>query len=192
MLVYVCSSNPGKLKELEAAAGDKLQLARFPNLSAITPPEETGTTFEANARLKALYYSRLTTEAVLCDDSGLEVDALYGRPGVYSARFAGEGATDQDNNNLLLSELGNLAVRTARFVSVVALARTGKVMQMARGSVEGVILAAPRGTNGFGYDPLFFYPPLNRSFAELSAGDKLSVSHRGRAMRALLDDLQIR
>ena len=192
MLVYVCTSNPGKLNELEAAAGERLQLARFPNLAAIVPPEETGATFEENAKLKALYYSSLTDEAVLCDDSGLEVDALYGRPGVYSARFAGEGATDEDNNNLLLSELGNLAVRTARFVCLVALAQTGKVMRTARGSVEGVILAAPRGTNGFGYDPLFFYPPLNRSFAELSAAEKLSVSHRGRAVRALLDGLQIR
>lgn len=180
------------MKELEAAAAGGLQLEPFPNLRAIAPPEETGRSFEENAILKAVYYSDRTGEATLCDDSGLEVDALYGEPGVYSARFAGEGATDEDNNNLLLSKLGNLAVRTARFVCVVALARAGKVLKTARGSVEGLVLPAPRGTSGFGYDPVFLYPPLNRSFGELSAGEKLSVSHRGRAVRALLDQLQIR
>ncbi len=192
MVVYICTSNSGKMKELETAVEGRLQLKAFPNLSTIAPPEETGKTFEENAILKAVYYSSLTGEATLCDDSGLEVDALYGDPGVYSARFAGEGATDEDNNNLLLSKLGNVAVRTARFVCVVVLARAGKMLSTGRGSVDGRILPAPRGTGGFGYDPLFLYPPLNRSFAELSAEEKLSVSHRGRAVGSLLHAMQIR
>ena len=190
MLVFACTSNAGKLNELLAAVkkgGQTLfDLKVLPGLSSLVTPEETGATFEENAVLKAQYYSGFTDAAVLCDDSGIEVDALYGAPGVLSARYAGPGASDQDNNNLLLSTLSNAAVRTARFVCVVALARSGVVLQTARGSVEGEILPMPRGQGGFGYDPLFCYPPLRKSFAELAPNEKLAVSHRGQAMKALL------
>lgn len=185
MLLYVCTTNPGKLRELKAAAESSFEVASLPQLATVRVPEETGSTFEENAVLKARYYSQFTDDLVLSDDSGLEVDALYGAPGVFSARFAGDGATDEDNNNLLLSRLGNVAVRSARFRCVVAVARTGDLICTAHGVVEGEILAAPRGDRGFGYDPLFFYPPLHRSFGELEAEEKLLVSHRGLAMRAL-------
>jgi XTP/dITP diphosphohydrolase len=191
MKIYVCSSNPGKLREiLLAAEGSEFDIQPLPDLQSIAPPEETGSTFEENASQKAIYYSRFTSEIVLADDSGLEVDALYGAPGVFSARYSGPDAADEDNNNMLLRNLGHTTARSARFVCVVALARAGNVLTIARGSVEGEILRAPQGTYGFGYDPLFFYPPLHRSFAELTAEEKLFVSHRGKALRALFEKLQ--
>ena len=191
MKIYACSSNSGKLREiLLAASGTNFEIAPLPNLKDIAPPEETGLTFEENASLKALYYSRFTPEMVLADDSGLEVDALGGAPGVHSARYFGPNATDEDNNRLLLRNLGSTADRSAHFVCVVALARIGQILTTARGSVEGVILHAPQGANGFGYDPLFFYPPLERSFAELTPDEKLLISHRGKALRALFGKLQ--
>lgn len=187
MLLYACSTNPGKIAEFELAARlsrhDGIEIQSLPDLSAIAAPEETGATFEENAVLKALYYSRFTREHVFADDSGLEVDALGGEPGVYSARYAGTGATDSANNELLLRRLHAQLNRGARFVCVLALAREGKLLLTAAGSVEGEILEAPRGAGGFGYDPLFFYPPLNQSFAELAPETKFSVSHRGHALR---------
>jgi XTP/dITP diphosphohydrolase len=190
MDIYVCSSNGGKLREiLLAASGKNFSITPLPNLKNITPPEETGSTFEENASLKAVYYSRFTPEAVLADDSGLEVDALHGAPGVLSARYSGLNATDEDNNSLLLGNLRDTTARSARFVCVVALARAGKILSSARGSVEGEILVVPRGSSGFGYDPLFYYPPLERSFAELRSDEKLSVSHRGKALRTLFEKL---
>jgi XTP/dITP diphosphohydrolase len=186
MRVHICSSNPGKLQEiLLAAGGTDFEISPLPGLKNITPPEETGETFEENAALKAVYYSHFTPEIVLADDSGLEVDALGGAPGVRSARYSGPNATDADNNHLLLRNLGSATARSARFVCVVALARAGEILRTARGTAEGEILQAPRGANGFGYDPLFFYPPLDRSFAELTSDEKLFVSHRGKALRAL-------
>ncbi len=188
MKIYVCSSNPGKLREiLLAASGTGFDIQPLPNLKNITPPEETCSTFEENAALKAVGYSRFTPEIVLADDSGLEVDALGGAPGVWSARYSGPDATDEDNNNALLRNLGNATVRSARFVCGAALARAGEILAIARGTVEGEILPAPRGANGFGYDPLFFYPPLRRGFAELTADEKQRVSHRGKALRALFE-----
>jgi XTP/dITP diphosphohydrolase len=194
MTLYVCSGNVGKQREFEIAAreiflGWSIKIQPLPDLRDIPAPEETGFTFEENASLKALYYCGFTTELVLADDSGLEVDALGGAPGVYSARYAGPGATDEDNNNALLRALKNSAIRTARFVCVIALARRGRLLLTARGTVEGVILSAPRGNGGFGYDPLFFYPPLGRSFAELSPDEKLAISHRGKALRSALSSL---
>ena len=188
MKIYVCSSNSGKLWEiLLAAKGTNFEIEPLPHLKSIVPPEETGRTFEENASLKALYYSRFTSEIVLADDSGLEVDVLGGAPGVWSARYSGPEATDEANNNTLLRNLGSATMRSAHFVCVVALARSGEILRTARGAVEGEILPAPQGTNGFGYDPLFFYPPLNRSFAELSPDEKLMASHRGKALRALFE-----
>ena len=193
MLIYACSSNSGKLNEFALAAQQSglsnLTIEPLPGLESIRPPEETGTTFEENAQAKAIYYSRFTGQIVLADDSGLQVDALYGAPGIYSARYAGPEATDEDNNNVLLRNLGATSQRTARFVCVLALARREEVLLITHGSVEGAILIAPRGSNGFGYDPLFFYPPSQRSFAELAAQEKFAVSHRGVALRRLFEQL---
>lgn len=182
MILYACSSNPGKLREFVLAG---LPIQTLPNLKAIPAPEETGATFEENAALKAVYYSQFTPDFVFADDSGLVVDALSGEPGVYSARYAGANATDAENNHLLLQRLDGRKARRARFVCAISLARTGNVITTVRGEVAGEILTSPRGTNGFGYDPLFFYPPRNCGFAELSAEEKFKVSHRGDAVRAL-------
>ena len=191
MILYLCSSNQGKLRELEhAAEGSGLEVRLLPNLGTIAPPDEHGCSFEENASSKAVYYSGFTDEAVLADDSGLEVDALYGAPGVYAARYAGGDATDADNINLLLANLGNTTARTARFACVLAMARNGALITTARGHVDGEILPMPRGANGFGYDPVFYYPPAQRSFAEMSADEKLAVSHRGRAMREMLNHIR--
>lgn len=185
--IYACSSNPGKLREFQLVATELgmtgFDLLTLPGLKAIEPPEEIGKTFEENARLKAVYYSKLTTEMVLADDSGLEVDALGGAPGVYSARYAGASATDQANNELLLRNMAGMPDRTARFVCAISLARQGAVLHTVRGSVEGQLLETASGGNGFGYDPLFFYPPLQCSFGELDDKRKFSVSHRGNALR---------
>lgn len=193
MTIYACSSNAGKLRELVSAARNAnlqdVTIAPLPDLEKIAAPQETGSTFEENASAKALYYSRFTAEPVLADDSGLVVDALNGAPGVHSARYAGPDATDEDNNNLLLRDLGTAAHREARFVCVLALAQQGRILAIERGIVEGVILSAPTGNGGFGYDPLFFYPPLNRSFAELTPEEKFRASHRGNALRALFEHL---
>lgn len=187
MLVYLCSSNTEKLKELSLVAQDSdLEVLPLPGLKEIAPPDETGTTFEANASQKALYYSQFTSELVVADDSGLEVDALGGAPGVLSARFAEPAASDANNNDLLLKRLGGSPLRTARFVCVVVAAKMGRLLFTARSHVDGEILAELQGRNGFGYDPLFFYPPFRRSFAELTPEEKLQVSHRGKAMRELL------
>jgi XTP/dITP diphosphohydrolase len=188
--LYACSTDPGKLKEFALAARSwhvpDLVIEPLPQLGHVAAPEETADSFEENARAKAIYYSAFTPELVFADDSGLEVDALGGAPGVISARYAGLGATDEANNALLLRNLGSATQRTARFVCVIALARAGEVLQTFRGTVEGEILETPRGVNGFGYDPLFYYPPLGCSFAELAPEEKFAVSHRGNALRALL------
>jgi XTP/dITP diphosphohydrolase len=184
MILYACSSNPGKLREF-ALAAPGVPIEPLPHLPDIPAPDETGSTFEENARLKAVYYSAFTPELVFADDSGLEVDALAGAPGVHSARYAGPNATDAENNALLLEALANAARRSARFVCFLALARQGQVLQIFRGAVDGEILPAPRGAGGFGYDPLFFYPPFDCSFAELAPEQKFAVSHRGNALRAL-------
>ena len=188
MLLYACSTNTGKLKEFELAATD-LTIEPLPILRTVPPPVENGTTFEENARIKAIYYSAFTQQLVFADDSGLEVDALGGAPGAISARYAGPHATDEANNALLLRNLESIAQRSGRFVCVIALARQGKVLQTFHGAVEGEILRAPRGTNGFGYDPLFYYPPFACSFAELAPEQKFAVSHRGIALRNLLNFL---
>jgi XTP/dITP diphosphohydrolase len=185
--LYACSSNPGKLAEFALASSEILPL---PGIRELAVPEESGATFEENAILKAVYYSRFTSELVFADDSGLEVDALAGAPGILSARFASPDATDVQNNDLLLERLANAEQRTARFVTVIALARSGELLHTSIGTVEGEILKAPRGANGFGYDPVFFYPPLGRSFAELPDPDKFAVSARGNALRALLARLR--
>jgi len=187
--LYCATTNPGKLREFRLAAerlGRKIEIATLPNLSSIDPVEETGETFEENAIRKAVYYSAHAPGPLFADDSGLEVDALGGEPGVRSARFAGPGATNEANNLLLLEKLRGVERRTARFVCVIALAEKGSLLATFRGVVEGEILHQARGNNGFGYDPLFFYPPFGCSFGELGGERKLLVSHRGQALRQLL------
>jgi XTP/dITP diphosphohydrolase len=187
MKIYYATGNAGKLREFRLA-GEVLgiDIEPLPDLSSIPAPEEDGATFEDNARLKAVYYSRLAPGPLFADDSGLEVDALGGEPGVYSARYAGPHVGDEANNRLLLERLGDRPDRTGRFVCVIALAEGGEVRQTFRGAVEGEILRAARGPGGFGYDPLFYYPPFGCSFAEVDGERKFDVSHRGRALRALL------
>jgi XTP/dITP diphosphohydrolase len=189
MIVYACSSNRAKLEELilagRASGNTNLRIEPLPGLQQIPAPIENGTSFEENASIKAKYYSALTEELVLADDSGLEVPALHGAPGIHSARYAGPNATDASNNDLLLRRLENQENRRARFVCSVALARAGEVLTTVRGSVEGEILTQPRGDRGFGYDPLFFYSPLDRTFAQLTREEKFAVSHRGHALRNL-------
>ncbi len=180
MTVFCGTSNPGKLREFQLAAPDfEIRVVKA------AAPEEDGATFQENARLKAVYYAALTGGWVFADDSGLEVDALAGAPGVHSARFAGPDANDQANNVLLLDRLRGIENRSARFVCVIALAKDGIVVETFRGSVEGRILEAPRGAHGFGYDPLFFHEPFGCTFGEASDEQKMSVSHRGQALEKM-------
>jgi len=157
------------------------------------PCEENGATFEENAILKALYYGAQAPGLLFADDSGLEVDALGGAPGVYSARFAGASggrdAVDEANNRLLLEKMRGVADRSARFVCVMALVDGTRLLGTFRGVVEGRILEELRGSHGFGYDPLFFYPPFGCAFGEVPEERKLQVSHRGIALRALFRHL---
>lgn len=195
--LYVASSNPGKLRDFAVAAGahDTVMLP-LPGLDGIEPPAEDAPTFEGNAREKAIYYSRfLPGEIVLADDSGLEVDALHGAPGVRSARYAADAgfhtdATADVNNNLfLLQQLARVpdSERGARYQCVLAAARDGAALLTAQGTVEGRILFAAQGINGFGYDPLFYFPARACSMAEMDDESKWTISHRGRAFRALLE-----
>ncbi|MGH9610253.1 MAG: RdgB/HAM1 family non-canonical purine NTP pyrophosphatase [Bryobacteraceae bacterium] len=186
MIVYACSGNSGKLREFGLAGDSGISVEPLPGLRQIAAPEEHGSTFEENAAAKALYYSGFSNEIVFADDSGFEVEALGGAPGVYSARYGGPHASDEKNNRLVLERTEGCADRRARFVCTIAMARAGKLLASVRGSVEGQLLRTPRGQNGFGYDPLFFFPPLKRSFAELTAEEKFAVSHRGQAIRAML------
>ncbi len=158
----------------------------LPGLGTIEPPAEDGATYEANAELKAAYYSSFTNEMVFADDTGLEVDALGGAPGVHSARFAGPKATGTQNNALLLTRLGDRTDRSARFVTAISLAHNGKVLYTTVGTAEGKILVSPEGSLGFGYDSLFLFPPLLKTFAQLDEAEKFRISARGQAFRALL------
>jgi XTP/dITP diphosphohydrolase len=195
--VYVASSNRGKLREFaEIADTYGVEVAPLPNLHLLPVPVETGSTFEENARIKAAAYSQdVPGKLVIADDSGLEVDALNGAPGVFSARYAGESENDKpsdsDNNYKLLGELEQMpdAERTARFVCVIALAKNGNIIETFRGEAYGEILVSPLGKHGFGYDPLFFVPAANKTFAEMDAEEKAQYSHRGAAFRKLLEHL---
>ena len=190
MTVYCATTNQGKIAEFRMAASPELRIEPLPGLAAIPPCDETGFTFEENAIQKGLYYGAHSDGWVFAEDSGLEVDALGGAPGVYSARFAGEDATDAANNALLLERLAESGVRTARYVCVIALVRAGELQDTFRGTVEGEILREPRGDNGFGYDPLFYYAPFGCSFGEVSRERKQTVSHRGAALRLLSNRLK--
>ncbi|MGA9668065.1 MAG: non-canonical purine NTP pyrophosphatase [Terracidiphilus sp.] len=203
--LYAATTSQGKLRDFRAAAeAHSITIDPLPALATIPAPEETGTTFAANATLKAVYYSRFAPgHLVLADDSGLEVDALQGAPGVRSARFAADtGLTDSPdandntdvwNNMVLLQKLAGIpsAQRTARYRCVLVAAQDGIPLHTAEGTVDGVILEAPRGTGGFGYDPLFYLSELHLTMAELDLATKHTLSHRGRAITALLPSLQI-
>jgi XTP/dITP diphosphohydrolase len=212
MTLYIATSNPGKLRDFAAAPSQHITITPLPGLKEIPAPAEDQPTFEGNARLKAIYYSNHAPgEIVIADDSGLEVDALHGRPGVRSARFADDHnfyptepltappfstaeplSIDQRNNLYLLSLLTGvpLTERSARYHCVLAAARDGHVLAIGHGAVEGEILTTPRGTNGFGYDPLFYLPEQKKTMAELDISTKLTFSHRGRAFAALLHALK--
>jgi XTP/dITP diphosphohydrolase len=184
------TGNPGKLREFRLAArGNPVEIELLANYRAIPPCVEDGATFEENAVIKALHYAPRAPGLLFADDSGLEVDALCGAPGVFSARFAGPHATDEANNRLLLEKLRGVAKPTARFVCVIALAEGGRIRRVYHGKVDGFIIAEPRGPAGFGYDPLFWSPALGCTFGEATDDQKFALSHRGQALRAMLADL---
>ena len=190
--LVLASGNLGKLREFQIlAAGHALELELLPGFEALPEFKEDAPTFAENAAGKAIYYSRHCSEFVFADDSGLVVPALGGAPGVMSARYAGIGASSERRNTKLLAELqGKSTVRAAFFVCVIAVARKGRCVIVVSGKVDGEILEAPRGTGGFGYDPVFFFPTLRKSFAELNAEEKNQHSHRGKAFRRLLGVLE--
>ena len=186
--LVLASQNAGKLRELRALFGAEYDVSSMGELGVDMDIEETGTTFEENARIKAETLCARTGCAALADDSGLEVDCLGGAPGVYSARYAGKHGDDAANNALLVANVRDFpAPRTARFVSAVALARPGRETLIARGSCEGEVLLEERGEGGFGYDPLFYSHDLHKTFAEASADEKNAVSHRARALKNLVE-----
>ena len=189
MHLHCATTNPGKLREFRLALSNSFRVEVLPGLASIPTCDETGSTFEENAIQKALYYSKYCDGFLFVDDSGLEVDALGGAPGVRSARYAGSSATDDANNRLLLERMRAVEDRTARFVCVVALAKSGLLVRTFRGAVEGRLLNEARGVNGFGYDPLFFYPPFGCSFGEAPLERKMEVSHRSKALSAMRDYL---
>lgn len=183
--IIIGTRNAGKIHEIQMALADlPVAVTGLPNKD-IPDVEETGTTFQENAILKARYYSQHTGEYCLADDSGLEVDAIGGEPGVYSARYAGEGASDADNNNKLLMILKDVppVKRTARFRSVLAMFGPDGSLLLADGVCEGLILNEVRGTGGFGYDPLFYMADQGKTLAEMSVEEKNRISHRGNALR---------
>jgi XTP/dITP diphosphohydrolase len=193
--LVIATTNEGKVREIRALLdGADVELVGLDRWPAIAPPDETGRTFEENARLKALYYADATRELVVADDSGLEIDALGGVPGVESARYGGPDTTYPQKFAMISAAMraAKTADRTARFVCAVALARRGEVLFETRASVEGQIASEPRGSNGFGYDPIFWYPPYGATLAEVDASRKAAVSHRGQAFRALKDFLSLR
>jgi XTP/dITP diphosphohydrolase len=200
--VYIATTNPGKLDELrEAAQTLAVDLHALPGLKTLAPPIEDGSTFEQNARIKAEYYSRLFPSAmVLAEDSGLSVDQLGGAPGVYSARYAAmlQGAAgdqavhhnsqDEDNNRALVSQLERLPAGkiAGKYACAIAAGRDGKTMATFLGEARGELLTCPRGSEGFGYDPYFYFPALGKTFAELSMEQKRQYSHRGQAFKRFL------
>ena len=198
--IYFASSNPGKLAEFRAlaesdAAGNSssttFSVEMMPGFESLTPFEENAPTFGENALGKALYYSQLTDAIVFADDSGLVVPALGGAPGVHSARYAGPDASSADRINKLLQELASKGreERAAYFCCVIAVVRQGLPIAVISNRADGEILETPRGTEGFGYDPIFYLPELDKTFAELMPPEKNLYSHRGRAFRCVLSFL---
>jgi XTP/dITP diphosphohydrolase len=193
--LLLATTNPGKLREIVAIlAGVPFEIRTLSDYPGIAPAPETGRSFAENARVKALYYAALTDQLTAAEDSGLEIDALAGAPGVESARWGGADATYPEKFALLYDALrskGTVA-SPARFVCSVALVRGRDILFETEGAVKGRIALEPRGEGGFGYDPIFFYPPLGRTLAEIEPEQKAAVSHRGRAFRALREYLERR
>jgi XTP/dITP diphosphohydrolase len=194
--LYLASSNPGKLAEFRVLAGMAepslpIELEMLADFDTMPPFQESASTFAENATGKALHYSRLREGLVFADDSGLVVPALAGAPGVHSARYAGPEATNSQRIEKLLGEMQGKTgqERAANFVCAIALAQRGRALAVVTDRVEGELLEAPRGSEGFGYDPVFYFPPLKKTFAELSAEEKNEHSHRGKAFRRLLSAL---
>ena len=204
--IFIASSNPGKLRDFSAvAARHGVNVELLPEFRSLPLCVEDGATFEDNARKKAEHYSRHAAgQVVLADDSGIEIDALGGEPGVHSARYAAKTKThicqiqanvghqksdDDENNALVLGRMKDVPEekRTGRFVCVIAIARDGRTIETFRGEAEGRILRELRGTGGFGYDPMFHFPALGKTFAQLSPAEKAEVSHRGKAFAKFLE-----
>lgn len=194
MKLILASKNAHKAKEMQAILGDGVELVTLDKTKAADiDVVEDGTTFEENAIKKATEIMEATGLATIADDSGLCVDALDGRPGIYTARFAGENPTDDENISKLIAELDGVETenRTARFVCVIALAIPGEEVKTYRGECEGRILTEKRGENGFGYDPVFYVPEYEKSMAELPAQVKNSISHRFRALNKLKENIKV-
>jgi XTP/dITP diphosphohydrolase len=191
--LLLASFNPGKVKEirdyLSTLPFDIFGLEVIPGLQ---PCPEIGSSFAENARHKAEYYSQFSVALTIADDSGLVVDALDGQPGIHSARFVSESATDEERYREVLFRMRNVPShkRTARFVCCIVMAREGRMLDIFEGTVEGLIVREPRGENGFGYDPIFLFPKLSKTLAELDPSEKLVVSHRGQALQKLFPALQ--
>ena len=211
MTLYLASGNAAKLREFQDGARPLgIGVEMLPEIRQMLPCVEDGQTFEANACKKAAYYSRTVDGLVFADDSGLCVDALGGAPGVYSARYAGQNATDEENNQKLLHELSKLQIPglsgsgaiawsqapceslnfSAHYQCVIALAEKGNFLAVFEGRADGFIQGRPRGTGGFGYDPYFYAPQLSRTFAELKAEEKFAISHRGIAFCKMVNHLK--
>jgi XTP/dITP diphosphohydrolase len=188
--LFCATGNAGKLREFRMAADSaRVEIELLPGYRQLPAATEDGATFEENAIKKALHYGPHAAGLLFADDSGLEVEALGGAPGVYSARFSGPHATDDSNNRLLLAKLHGVANRKARFVCQIALVEGSRVVGVYHGAVEGTILDEPRGSGGFGYDPLFYCPAFGCTFGEAAGERKFSLSHRGQAVRAMLASL---
>jgi XTP/dITP diphosphohydrolase len=191
--LFLASSNPGKLREYQIlTGGSPIEIALLSNFDQIPVFEESATTFAENSAGKALHYSRFAPGMVLADDSGLVVPALGGAPGVYSARYAGPNASDEDRYRKLLREMKSKQgeERRAHFVCVSSLARNGRVLAVVSDAAEGTITAEPRGDDGFGYDPVFYFKELGRTYAEITGEEKNQYSHRGKVFRKLLAFLE--
>ncbi len=186
--IVLATGNPGKIREFQAALQGHLEVQGLGSLKNGPVPDEIGTTFEENARIKAEAYSLRTDLTVMAEDSGLEVDALNGGPGVYSARYGGDGLDDHGRVLKLLQDLQKIPddKRTARYRAVIAVAHRGKTLSTFDGHVEGRIVRDLRGDGGFGYDPVFFHDDLGLTFAQISTTEKQRLSHRGAAIRAFL------
>jgi XTP/dITP diphosphohydrolase len=190
--LLLATTNQGKTREIKRYLKDlPIEIHSLQELGQRKPFTETGRTFDENARGKSLFYSTVWDGLTLAEDSGLEIDALRGEPGVRSARYSGERATDQKNNLKVLERMKGVpsGKRNARFVSCMVLSKNGEVIKEIMESVEGMINLREKGSHGFGYDPLFFYPPLKKTFAELLPDEKNKVSHRGRALKKIKEFL---
>ncbi len=186
IILVIATRNEGKTREIRSLLKDfPVEIKDLNDFGPIPPCVEDGKTFEENAYKKASFTAKVLGLPALADDSGLEVEALGGRPGVYSARYAGPNATDEENNRKLLQEMKGITNRKARFCCVISIAVPTGFALTYEGYCEGLITEEPRGTNGFGYDPIFYYEPMGKTFAEMTLEEKIAVSHRGKALQEL-------